>query len=86
MTPVPMIGSDGTSSRSFNNVPREFIMTDNIKRGLVAAGVLAASAASHAAVDTAAITSAGTDIAAVGGAVFAVYVGIKLYKWIRRAL
>lgn len=39
-----------------------------------------------AAVDVTAVTAAGTDIAAVGAAVFAVYVGIKLYKWIRRAL
>ncbi|HSX64200.1 MAG TPA: major capsid protein [Pseudoxanthomonas sp.] len=40
----------------------------------------------NAAVDTTAIAGAGTDIAAVGVAVFAVIVGIKLVKWIRRAL
>ena len=51
----------------------------------VAASVLAASAA-NAAVDVTAITGAGTEIAAVGAAVFVVFVGIKLTKWIRRAL
>jgi hypothetical protein len=57
-----------------------------------AAGAVAlvgsASAMAQAAptVDTAPITAAGTSIAAVGAAVFAVYVGIKLYKWIRQAL
>lgn len=61
-------------------------MTTQILRGLVAAGVLAAAGAANAAVDVAPITAAGTDIAAVGAAVFAVYVGIKLYKWITRAL
>lgn len=71
---------------NFQSVLREFVMTENVKRGLVAAGVLAASGASQAAVDVTAITAAGTDIAAVGGAVFAVYIGIRLYKWIRRAL
>lgn len=49
-------------------------------------GLGLAPALSHAAIDVTAITAAGTDIAAVGAAVFAVYVGLKLYKWIRRAL
>lgn len=61
-------------------------MTQSMKRGLVAVGVLTVAGASQAAVDVSAITGAGTDIAAVGAAVFAVYVGLKLYKWIRRAL
>lgn len=61
-------------------------MFKQVKRGLVAAGALAVAGASHAAVDVTAITGAGTDIAAVGAAVFLVYVGIKLVKWIRRAL
>jgi hypothetical protein len=39
-----------------------------------------------AAVDVAPITAANADILAVGVAVFAVAVAIKLYKWIRRAL
>lgn len=51
---------------------------------LVAAGVAATNA--HAAMDVTAITGAGTDIALVGGAVFVVMVGIKLTKWVRRAL
>lgn len=36
--------------------------------------------------DTTAISNAGSEIAAVGAAVFGVYVAIKLTKWIRRAL
>lgn len=54
-----------------------------------AAGVgvaLVAPMMAHAAVDTSEITATLTDIAAVGAAVFAVMVGIRLYKWIRRAL
>jgi len=64
-------------------------MNKQLKRGLVAAGALVASAASHAAavtVDTTPITDAGAAIASVGVAVFGIAVGIKLYKWIRRAL
>lgn len=37
-------------------------------------------------VDIAPITSAGVTVAAIGGAVFVVMVGIKVFKWIRRAL
>lgn len=48
--------------------------------------VLAAPAIAMAAVDVTAVTAAGTDIAAVGAAVFAVYIAIKLVHWIRRAL
>jgi Inovirus Coat protein B len=54
-------------------------------QALGASLVLAAGAAS-AAVDTTVITGTLTDIAAVGAAVFAVMVGVKLYKWVRRAL
>ena len=61
-------------------------MNKQIKRGLVAAGSLAAGVSAQAATDVTAITGAGTEIAAVGAAVFVVYVGIKLTKWIRRAL
>lgn len=53
---------------------------------LAAVGAMTAPLLSHAAVDITAITAAGTDIAAVGAAVFALYVGIKLFKWVRRAL
>jgi hypothetical protein len=42
--------------------------------------------AANAAVDLDGITAAGTDIAAVGGAVFLVMIGIKVFKWVRRAL
>lgn len=51
-----------------------------------AGAVLVSAAASAAGPDVTAITSAGTDIATVGAAVFAIYIGIKLVKWIRRAL
>jgi hypothetical protein len=50
-------------------------------------GLLAVSPAlSFAAMDVTAVTGAAVDIAAVGAAVFAVMVGIKLVKWVRRAL
>lgn len=61
-------------------------MNQSIVRGLVAFGALAAAGAANAEVDITEITAAGTDIATVGVAVFAVYVGIKLFKWVRRAL
>lgn len=48
--------------------------------------VPAAPAVAMAAVDVTAVTAAGTDIAAVGAAVFTVYIAIKLVHWIRRAL
>lgn len=54
------------------------------KVGLAAAAV--APFAANAAVSVTEITGSLTDIAAVGAAVFAVAVGIKLYKWVRRAL
>lgn len=53
---------------------------------VASAVALLASAANAAGVDISAITSAGTDIAAVGAAVFAVFVGVKLFQWIRKAL
>lgn len=46
----------------------------------------AASVSAHAAVDVTAVTASIVDITAVGAAVFAVYVAIKLIKWVRRAL
>lgn len=53
----------------------------------IALGSLAfAAGVANAAPDVTAITAAGADVAAVGVAVFAVYVAIKLVKWIRRAL
>lgn len=66
-------------------------MTNAIKRGLVAAGVLAAAASANAAAID--VTSVVTDIAAqaapialIGGAVLVVYVGIKAFRWVRGAL
>jgi hypothetical protein len=47
--------------------------------------VLASSPAS-AAISTTDITAAGTDIAAIGLAVFGIMVAIKLWKWVRRVL
>jgi ribonuclease PH len=64
-------------------------MNHNIRRGLVAVGALVAAGASQAAitVDTTVISGdATTAVASVGAAVFALTVGIKVYKWIRRAL
>jgi len=63
----------------------EFRMSKFNRLALVASGLLASGAAS-AAVDITGITAVGPDITAVGAAVFAVAVGIKLYKWVRRAL
>ncbi|KQW25564.1 major capsid protein [Acidovorax sp. Root402] len=66
-------------------------MTQAIKRGLVAAGVLTlVGAANAAAIDvTAVVTDIGaqsTPIAAIGAAVLLLVVGIKAFKWVRRAL
>jgi Na+-translocating ferredoxin:NAD+ oxidoreductase RnfD subunit len=36
--------------------------------------------------DISVITAAGASVAAIGAAVFAVYVGIKVFKWARAAL
>jgi len=57
-----------------------------LSRYVVAGAGVLVSGLANAAVDVTAITGAGTDIAAVGAAVFVVAVGIKLFKWIRRAL
>ena len=55
-------------------------------RALAAVTLLAVAAGANATVDTTSLTAASTDIAAVGVAVFAVIVGIKGIKWVRRAL
>lgn len=58
-----------------------------MRKSLVLAGLVAASVSpAFAAVDVTPITATLPDITAVGAAVFSVAVGIKLYKWIRRAL
>jgi Inovirus Coat protein B len=48
-------------------------------------GTLAARAQGTAP-DTSSITTAATNVGIVGTAVFAVYVGVKTFKWIRAAL
>lgn len=66
-------------------------MQKTFNRSLVAAGLLiGAAAANAAAVDvTAVVTDIGAQIApitSIGGAVLTVYVAIKAFKWVRRAL
>nr|WP_295938705.1 major capsid protein [uncultured Acidovorax sp.] len=66
-------------------------MTQAIKRGLVAAGVLTAvGAANAAAIDVAAVTTEiaaqAAPVSAIGAAVLLLYVGIKAFKWVRKAL
>jgi len=52
-----------------------------------AASVLALAArADGTGPDTSAITAAGVTVGTVGAAVFTVMVGIKVIKWVRRAL
>lgn len=66
-------------------------MNKYIVRGLIAVGVLAASAASQAAaIDVAGVV---TDIGAqaapiglIGGAVLLIAVAVKAFKWVRAAL
>lgn len=66
-------------------------MTQAIKRGLVAAGVLATvGAANAAAVDVTTVTTdiaaQAAPIAAIGAAVLLIYVGVKAFQWVRKAL
>lgn len=66
-------------------------MTKQIQNGLLAAGVLVATVApAQAAVDVTAVVSeisgAAAPIGLIGAAVLVVMVGIKVYKWIRRAM
>ncbi|MGN8002357.1 major capsid protein [Acidovorax sp. 22279] len=66
-------------------------MTQAIKRGLVAAGVLTVvGSANAAAIDVAAVTTdiaaQAAPVAAIGAAVLLLYVGIKAFKWVRKAL
>lgn len=68
-----------------------FEMNANIKRGLVAAGVLVATASANAAaVDVSAVV---TDIGAqaapvglIGVAVLTIYAAVKAFKWVRAAM
>ena len=59
---------------------------DNLAQKAAAAVALATPFLANATVDVTDITATLTDIAAVGAAVFSVFVGVKLYKWVRRAL
>ena len=66
-------------------------MQKTFNRSLVALSALAgAAAANAAAVDVTAVTTdiaaQAAPIAAVGAAVLVLYVGIKAFKWVRKAL
>lgn len=57
-------------------------------RAVSLAGLTAAVQSANAAAMAvpAEITDAALSVAAIGAAVFAIFVGIKLFKWVRRAL
>lgn len=68
-------------------------MNDVVLKGSVALGVMAASAAAFAEVTpvnvadvVANISAAATPIGLIGAAVLIVMVGIKVFKWIQRAM
>lgn len=66
-------------------------MTQAIKRGLVAVGVLTVvGSANAAAVDVASVVTdigaQATPIAAIGAAVLLIYVAVKAFQWVRKAL
>lgn len=69
----------------FNRLARS-----GIAKGLGVGAALVASTSANAAVDVATVVSeigaAATPIASIGSAVLIVMVGIKVYKWIRRAM
>lgn len=54
--------------------------------GAALAAVAGVASAADTGPDLSAITAAATTVAGVGAAVFAVAIGIKLFKWIRSAL
>lgn len=60
-------------------------MSKQTQARLAALAVLTSAGAANAAIDLAAVTAAGADVALVGAAVFAVIIGIKVWKWIRSA-
>ena len=53
---------------------------------VVPATLLVAAAHADAGPDISAVTTAATNVGIVGAAVFAVYVAVKGFKWIRSAL
>lgn len=55
-------------------------------KSLAGAALVVGMSTAHAATDVTEITGAKTEIAAVGAAVFGVYLAIKLTKWVRHAL
>ena len=66
-------------------------MNENIKRGFVAAGVLAATASANAAaIDVSGvvtdITAQAAPIGLVGVAVLTIYAAVKAFKWVRAAM
>lgn len=65
-------------------------LKNNLARLAVLAGTVVAGSAQAAAIDVTAvvteITGAAAPIAAIGSAVLIVMVGIKVYKWVRRAM
>ena len=64
-----------------------FTRNQKIKYGVVLALVSAAGAANAAAMALPAeVTDALASVAVIGAGVFAIHVGVKLYKWIRGAL
>lgn len=58
----------------------------NLSTKVGAAVILALPLLARAEIDLAPITAAGVSVGLVGVAVFAIMVGIKVYKWIRGAL
>lgn len=65
-------------------------MRHNLTRGLIAASAFAPMAAFAVAPDvtavTSALTDAGTSIAVLGAAGLVLFVGIKVWKYLRRAI
>ncbi|MGH8075956.1 MAG: major capsid protein [Lysobacter sp.] len=65
-------------------------MNRSFKPGLLALAFATAAGSASAATDVTAVTTeiaaAGAPIAAIGAAVLLVLVGIKVYKWVRRAM
>ncbi|MFG6485213.1 major capsid protein [Roseateles sp. BYS78W] len=61
----------------------------NALRAIATAGIAMLAGSAHAAAgdpDLSSVTAAGATVATVGAAVFTVMVGIKVIKWVRRAL
>lgn len=63
---------------------------ETLRMGALAAGTTLAGAANAAAIDVTAITTdiaaQAAPVAAIGAAVLLLFVGIKAFKWVRKAL